>query len=429
MARAPTPEELEQMRQWIAANATGKPQAPQRPVARVDPESARTVSTVAGGNLPAPVPARSTPALPGASRAGPSVEDLEARALADMATAAPARAPAVMAEGAPAGRPPPPDEMESAQQRAAMNRLVAGLGRAGSVIGGAIGGQRPDTGFWDARASAANAPVDEVAGRRKAMSDALRAKFDQDFKLRQLGGQEKQNELTIGLRRDQQAATAKQNEISNELRRLGLKYGADNAAASREFREWMARNSVEDKRNQRTDKQVQDLGEAVTKSGAPGFYQQHSEASRIINENADDLPGFGRLAGRLPDFAVPREGVGLRQAVGQMLAEYRKGVTGAGMSDSERTEYGAITGLIQSGDEVAVKQGVERLKRAVDARTRSQAASFPTAAVERYAERTPIPKEALGVGGQVRMRGPSGEVGMVDASELADAEANGWERL
>jgi hypothetical protein len=148
-------------------------------------------------------------------------------------------------------------------------------------------------------------------------------------------------------------------------------------------------------RQQKTlDDQTKELAEDVDKFGAPAFYQKQAEASDIISKSGDDLPGQGPIAGRLPDWMISAEGVALRQATGQMLAEYRKGITGAGMSNTERDEFGRITGLLESGDPKAYKQGVARLQRAMDARVSARAAGTPGAA-DAYSKRQPWMKQAL----------------------------------
>lgn len=138
-----------------------------------------------------------------------------------------------------------------------------------------------------------------------------------------------------------------------------------------------------------TEKQTKEFGEEVVKSGAPGFYSRLDEAQTLLERHKADIPGFGRLEGRLPDEAISDDGRALRQAVGQLLSEYRKGQSGAGMSDSERTEYGRITGLLQTGDEKSLRQGVEMLRTAFDERVRATAGGYRPDAVKAYTTRVP----------------------------------------
>lgn len=137
------------------------------------------------------------------------------------------------------------------------------------------------------------------------------------------------------------------------------------------------------------------LADDFTKAGGPGFYGQYSEAAAILAKYPKDIPGYGQIDGYKPDIAISEDGRAMRQAVGQMLAEYRKGITGAGMSNAERVEYGQITGLIQSADERSVRQGVERLRRAFDNRVRAIAGGYRSDSVSLYASRVPQFREAI----------------------------------
>lgn len=181
------------------------------------------------------------------------------------------------------------------------------------------------------------------------------------------------------------------------------KFQAEQNALSRASQERAAALSAGQRNAATTEAQTKEFGEEILKTGAPGFYERYDAATRILDRNKGDLPGFGRLEGRLPDDLISEEGRTLRQSIGQLLSEYRKGQTGAGMSDSERVEYGRITGLLQTGDEQSVRQGVEALKRAIDAKVRATAGGFRPEAVKTYAERVPrvgaalaLPKDASG---------------------------------
>jgi hypothetical protein len=131
------------------------------------------------------------------------------------------------------------------------------------------------------------------------------------------------------------------------------------------------------------------LGGELDKTGAPKFFEQYGEAQALLKKYPKDLPGLGRLDGRVPDEALSPDGRQLRFLVGQLLSEYRKGQTGAGMSDAERAEYGQITGLIYSGSDAAVKQGLDTLKRAMDARVAAIKGGFRPEAVSTYENRVP----------------------------------------
>lgn len=196
------------------------------------------------------------------------------------------------------------------------------------------------------------------------------------------------------MRKRQQEFTAGENVMDRKLRGQELRERALDRAQQREFMLSTLGVKSQERQQVRDEAQLKELSEDVDKLGAPGFYQKHSEAKAIAAENPDDLPGVGAIAGRLPNWMISDEGQNLRQAAGQMLAEYRKGITGAGMSDSERVEYGEITGLLQGGDEDAFRKGMDRLQRAMDARVGNRAAGSPRAS-EDFGSRQPWFKDAV----------------------------------
>lgn len=152
---------------------------------------------------------------------------------------------------------------------------------------------------------------------------------------------------------------------------------------------------AEVERGKLVDSDTTKLADDFDKSGGPGFYSKYAEAKALLEKYPDDIPGFGKIDGHKPDMFVSPDALDMRQAVGQMLAEYRKGITGAGMSNAERTEYASITGLLQSNNERSVRQGVERLKRAMDNRIRAVAGGYRSEAVSQYASRVPQFGEAI----------------------------------
>lgn len=193
-------------------------------------------------------------------------------------------------------------------------------------------------------------------------------------------------------RREQLSDTASQRAWQDRRDELARKNHLEEAAI-------LAGQKREEKKADKVVTDTKELAEDLDKIGAPAFYSKAGEVSTIVNDPkyADDLPGVGPLEGKLPDWLVSDEGKNLRQAAGQMLAEYRKGITGSGMSQGEKEEYSQITGLMNGGNEKSYVEGFKRLQRAMDARVGARAAGTPEAA-ETYATRQPWMKEALGRG-------------------------------
>lgn len=138
------------------------------------------------------------------------------------------------AQEGPSG-PPMPD-MGAAEAQASRNRLVAGLGRAGSVIGSAIGGQRADTRFWDEQADDADRPIARASAEREAVRKAIMDKraldqqgFDNRIKLSGLGLEADKFNAT---REDRQTeriweAAKLDRQLAHQLKLAGINNRAD----------------------------------------------------------------------------------------------------------------------------------------------------------------------------------------------------------
>lgn len=235
-----------------------------------------------------------------------------------------------------------------------------------------------------------------------ALAQFGKAFLGEDTRLQRLGLTAQRAETAdeaLDIRRDALLQRALELEEARKARAEAAQIQRDFQAEQNELnrisRERAASLMAGQKSTDTTEKQTKDFGEEIVKSGAPSFYVRYDVAKSLLSKYKGDLPGFGRIEGRLPDEAISTDGRELRQAVGQLLSEYRKGQTGAGMSDTERAEYGRITGLLQTGDEQSVRQGVDALKRAIDERVRATAGAYRPEAVRAYAERVPRVGAAL----------------------------------
>jgi hypothetical protein len=248
------------------------------------------------------------------------------------------------------------------------------------------------------RASYPEAPEELIANTTAASFDNvmkdLRAKYG--VKSRE-GMAEKTAEQRAQEHKDKIRITAQrlgldERKLEQAMTILGLRL--EDSAADRDARVKLAEAAAAAKKEEQTAGATERLGGALEKTGAPKFYAQYDEAQNILKRYPKDLPGLGRIDGRLPDEAISTDGRQLRFLVGQLLSEYRKGQTGAGMSDDERAEYGQITGLIYSGSDNAVRQGLDTLRRALDARVGAIKGGFRPEAVKTYEERVPSMRRA-----------------------------------
>jgi len=343
---------------------------------------------------------------------------------------------------APAGD----EEFAAAQEEARARRAAAGIGRAGAMLNQAISGAGFDPSIYEGFAAEGDLPVRELLARREAnkrksledpFSDAskrlqmavskalpgvyspkeiagmtaadgdvvtkygeMRQRLDQ--RAAELSRADRIRTEDMGREdarlADDRAFRAEQADLARQDRRDARSSAAADRALRQEELAAMTADKVTQRQAERAEQQTRQFSETVGQSGAPNFYSQYQTAKGIMEDNPKDLPGFGVAAGRLPDALTSQKGVDLRQSIGQMLAEYRKGVTGAGMSDAERAEYNRITGLVESGSEQRVRQGVERLRQAMDSRLQASAGGYRPDVVEEYGRRVPAIGAALGRG-------------------------------
>lgn len=330
------------------------------------------------------------------------------------------------------------DALSAAEEEDSQRRMALGFSRAGERIGAAFAGVRPDYSTEEmlAQQPGAVAGLMERRKREAAEADAARVarlsdpnspesqRFRQTlgrvlptvFTPEALEGVTAADEERMfrfgGVRADEIARGLSRKESAERYADARAERALDRDLESRRFWAQLAESraaradaaSQRDalriegqqlKQDERAERQQKDLGTSFADSGAAGFYSKYDEATAIMSKYKDDLPGFGPLAGRVPDAATSDDGVKLRQAIGQMLAEYRKGITGAGMSNTEREEYARITGLVESGTEERVRLGVEALKQAMDARAQAMAGGYRQDVVEEYGKRVPAFKRAM----------------------------------
>lgn len=148
-----------------------------------------------------------------------------------------------------------------------------------------------------------------------------------------------------------------------------------------------------------------------------------------------DLPGVGRLAGRLPNWATGDEGLALRSDLRAVTNALLKLQSGTGVSQSERNEAQNLQGL---GDmpESQIYQGLERAKKLAASAIKARLSGFKPEVVNLYKERGGLmPEKVMGVGmegaqqessGKVKMRSPDGKLGLVPAAQVEAAKAQGY---
>lgn len=164
---------------------------------------------------------------------------------------------------------------------------------------------------------------------------------------------------------------------------------------------------------------VQKLGKELPGDVAD-FNAKYDRLKKAIELSPDDIAGIGPLAGRAPAALLSREGIDNQKDAGQLLAAYKKLITGTGGGKDELANLERIS--VELTNEESFKSGLESLKRAYDAKVKDVQARFRPEVVQRLeAGRR---REGAG-GGTIKMRFPNGQTDDVPASEVDEAKAAG----
>lgn len=131
-----------------------------------------------------------------------------------------------------------------------------------------------------------------------------------------------------------------------------------------------------------------------------------------------DQPGFGPIAGRVPDFMTSGEGVAARQAAGRLMANLLHMISGAAVSEPELQRQLQARGLGTTATPEQFRQGVKALEEEYANLAKQRRAKYVPQVPQTYEERggfkpggAPAPS-APGAAGAVRKftRGPDGKL-------------------
>lgn len=151
------------------------------------------------------------------------------------------------------------------------------------------------------------------------------------------------------------------------------------------------------------DKEVRALSKEL---GDPvAFQQQYDEVMRLAKENGGEIPGLGvaegirqqpGLIGSAARMVSPSsdEAIKGRKLMRQLAANYARAISGAGVSDTERTNLNAATLDVDNDDSRIALAGLQTLKEMHDAKMAQLKRGYSPKAVKRATgedETPPIP--------------------------------------
>jgi hypothetical protein len=331
--------------------------------------------------------------------------------------------------------------LDMALQSSNQNRLIASLARAGGM---AIGRGKSEA--YDNLDANADRPLQELQMRRQESATAAEAdpNSPQSQTLRmalarmvpdlakQPGWESKsaaQLKQLFPFAKEIAEAEARKSDKQAGIASAKEKADADRAERAREAdqRSRDSRYNADAVRSlggeKFMDKQVETLSKRTEGSAA-----MKADLDTLDKYAAGgDIPGKG-ATGWLPDIMVSNDGIKVRQAARGVIGSLIKMRSGTAASEREVDRILGELGMGDTASDDQMRAGIARLREQATEELRSKEAGARPEAVREARGRGLVTSQDMG-GGAVRMRGPSGEVGTIDPSELKDAEANGWTRI
>lgn len=139
------------------------------------------------------------------------------------------------------------------------------------------------------------------------------------------------------------------------------------AAEAMEMRRLLAQSMMDhreelrrQKEEQFQDKQVNAYSDTLEKTGIPSAINVGERVLNMLPERGTDVPGYGPVAGMLPQFALSRKGQDMRQAATQLFNIELRNRSGQAVVDSELQRLKDEFGQGKFGSEEALRTGINQ---------------------------------------------------------------------
>lgn len=140
------------------------------------------------------------------------------------------------------------------------------------------------------------------------------------------------------------------------------------------------------------DKQVTKLSTALEKGGVPEFETALNTAeTRLAAHKPGELPGYGRIMGGVPSFALPAEAQMARADMSQAANVLLKARSGAAVTDSEQRRFLQEVATGGGMSEEAMRHGWENIRKTFESKKTGILAGWDDATVNTYNERAAVP--------------------------------------
>ena len=159
-----------------------------------------------------------------------------------------------------------------------------------------------------------------------------------------------------------------------------LKFSADLGKATRSEQQAVKRSADEEKaelkKEQFGEKQLNLYAKGLETTGIPTAITIAENILNQLPERGKDVPGFGPIAGQLPDFSLSPEGKSLRQAANTLFNFELKQRSGQAVTDSELMRLKREYGQGKFADEEQLRTGIRQYLQRLQELARNDAAGF-----------------------------------------------------
>jgi len=152
----------------------------------------------------------------------------------------------------------------------------------------------------------------------------------------------------------------------------------------------MAQDKFAQQKQDAEDKSVTKFSQTLEKAGVPEFEQALQTAENTIkNYKSGTLPGYGRILGSVPGFALSNEGQAVRADLAQAANVLLKSRSGAAVTDQEMKRFLQEVGTGGGMSEETLRRGWANLRKSFDAKKSGILAGVDDATLDAYNSRSP----------------------------------------
>lgn len=268
-----------------------------------------------------------------------------------------------------------------------------------------------------------------MAGIAKMKADTEEKAYERQKETKEFGLKEKsfKQQIDEADRRYKldmdKAKTAKDEAKAEETYRQSMvDIARYNAKTNRIEAENRGKAAAQEKQEARTERDIQALSKVMPSEAVA---MQDYLAVLQKYENADNVPGHGKIEGAYPDWSINKETMALRQAKRGALATLLKIQSGATVGDKEQARKVIETGFGDTSTDEEFKLGVKTLRDQLRKTTIALQAGYKPDVVKEYVRRGGIGRHMFeGRTGNYRMINGIKYWEMSDGTAVPDLPAN-----